>query len=101
MKTTQGSKVETGKLRFDGVMRFGDKSMAQFTELDKSSPSYGASFYLPSEEATLKQIAEKRAEKRAEFSGSGRAIIRAGALALAFFALLSGAIQAQDPARLT
>jgi hypothetical protein len=66
MKT---SKIE--KLRFDGVMRCGEKSLAQFTELDESSPSHGASFYLPSEEATPERIETRRAEKRVQFATNG------------------------------
>ena len=58
---------ELAKLRYDGNMRSGEKVLAQFTELDEASPSHGASFYLPIDEATRENIDARRAEKRNQF----------------------------------
>lgn len=56
-------------LRFDGVMPAGpDRSFLQFTELDKSRASYGASFYIDSRSALLNAIIMRREEKRIEFA---------------------------------
>jgi len=56
-------------LRFDGVMPAGeDRTFLQFTELDRQSASYGASFYLDTREALLSAIVARREEKRIQFS---------------------------------
>ena len=55
-------------LRFDGVMAHGERQLLQFTELDASSPSYGATFYLDAPLTISERLIAKRAEKRAQFS---------------------------------
>lgn len=81
------------KLRYDGTMGCGKELLAQFTELDKASPSYGASFYLPSDEATPERIENRRAEKRVQFAVGA---FKLGALALMFACMLDSA-HAQQP----
>lgn len=56
------------KLRFDGVQE-GDVPLLQFTELDESSPSYGASFYLDPSDAIREAIVARRELKRKQFAG--------------------------------
>jgi hypothetical protein len=58
-------------LRYDGPFPIGETdAQAQFTELDPRAASFGASFYLPVERLTIKQIAERREEKREHFAGA-------------------------------
>jgi hypothetical protein len=57
-------------LRFDGVQRMGDHQLLQFTELDKQSASYGASFYIDSRAALIDAILSRREEKRVQFAGT-------------------------------
>jgi hypothetical protein len=64
-------------LRFDGIQKIGDglPSYLQFTELDKQSASFGASFYVDSRAALLDAILSRREEKRIAFAaGSAPAI---------------------------
>lgn len=56
------------KLRFDGIMEGDGRDFLQFTELDETSASYGASFYIDSRAALLAAVIARRAEKRAEFA---------------------------------
>jgi hypothetical protein len=55
-------------LRFDGIQRMGEQQLLQFTELDKESASYGASFYIDSRAALLDAIVSRREEKRVQFA---------------------------------
>jgi|GEM_PF-5814353 len=55
-------------LRYDGVMSGENRSFLQFTELDKSSASYGASFYIDSRAALIDAILLRREEKRIQFA---------------------------------
>lgn len=57
-------------LRFDGVQDNGadNPSWLQFTELDKESASYGASFYIDTRAALLDAILSRREEKRVQFA---------------------------------
>jgi hypothetical protein len=55
-------------LRFDGVMEGDGRFFLQFTELDKSRKSYGASFYIDSCSVLLNAIIARREEKRIEFA---------------------------------
>lgn len=49
-------------LSYDGMM-FG---LYQFTELDRESPSYGATFYVKTKE--VEAVSRRREEKRVEFA---------------------------------
>lgn len=49
-------------LRYDGMML----GLHQFTEVDESSPSYGASFYLKTLDPA--EVSRRREEKRVEFA---------------------------------
>lgn len=57
-------------LRFDGVQEIGEgkPSWLQFTEIDKQSASYGASFYVDTRAALLDAILLRREEKRRLFA---------------------------------
>jgi len=55
-------------LRFDGVMSGEDRSFLQFTEVDPTVASYGASFYVDSRAALLDAILSRREEKRLQFA---------------------------------
>jgi len=70
-------------LRYDGM--FSEK-LVQFTELDRFSPSYGASFYLPVHQLTLQAITWRRAQVRRKFNEALRAegvfLTRGGSVAL-------------------
>lgn len=56
-------------LRFDGVQEVeGGNGYLQFTELDQSSASYGASFYIDARAALLSAITARREEKRIQFA---------------------------------
>lgn len=55
-------------LRFDGVMEMGGIRLLQFTELDESSPSYGAGFSIRPGKLIEDTIAAIRASKRAQFA---------------------------------
>lgn len=50
-------------LSYDGMM-FG---LYQFTELDETSPSYGATFYVKTNDPET--VSRRREEKRREFAG--------------------------------
>jgi hypothetical protein len=56
-------------LRYDGIQMgaHGSRWM-QFTELDKTSASFGASFYLDMSTILLSEIKRRRTEKRAIFA---------------------------------
>lgn len=54
-------------LSYDGMM-FG---LHQFTELDKASPSYGATFYVKTRDPEV--VSRRREEKRVEFASAKRA----------------------------
>ncbi len=58
-------------LKYDGVMLMGEVRLLQFTELDQTSPSFGASFYLDAAKLLLLDIAYRRAEVREKFSAAG------------------------------
>lgn len=59
------------KLRFDGIQDLGDDMprYLQFTEVDESSPSYGASFYVDARAAVLDAVLARRELKRKQFAG--------------------------------
>ncbi|MCA1659014.1 MAG: hypothetical protein LC642_00510 [Verrucomicrobiaceae bacterium] len=61
-------------LRFDGVQEAGEgnPSWLQFTEMDQSSASYGASFYIDTRSALIDAILSRREEKRVEFAAAVR-----------------------------
>ena len=51
-------------LRYDGVFM---GLLAQFTELNRNAPSYGATFTVPTNELTLGGIMTRRTLKRRQF----------------------------------
>lgn len=51
-------------LKYDGMMG----ELHQFTEYDKSSPSYGCSFYLRTTDPVA--VSRRREEKRIQFEGA-------------------------------
>lgn len=53
-------------LRYDGMML----GLHQFTELDETSPSYGATFYLKTDDP--KAVSRRREEKREQFASGKR-----------------------------
>jgi hypothetical protein len=53
-------------LRYDGVFM---GILAQFTEINRLAPSYGATFAVPTNELTLGGIMARRALKRRQFLG--------------------------------
>jgi hypothetical protein len=55
-------------VRYDGTMEAPGCTLYQFTEIDRSSPSFGASFYLDLESLAIAALVKRRAEKRAEFA---------------------------------
>lgn len=57
------------QLRFDGIMVGPESDWLQFTELDQSVPSYGASFYIDTRAALLSAITARREHKRKQFAG--------------------------------
>lgn len=59
-------------LRFDGIQHFPFHSLVQFTELDQSVESYGATFYVELKGFTLGKAIRCREEKRREFKAGQR-----------------------------
>lgn len=64
MKTLTIGTEPLPKLRYDGPM-FG--GWLQFTELDRSAPSFMASFYIKEKDFSIGQLAIERAARRAKF----------------------------------
>lgn len=50
-------------LRYDGLM----VNLHQFTEIDPTVASYGASFYINQSEFTMDRLNQRRQEKRTQF----------------------------------
>jgi hypothetical protein len=62
-------------LRYDGTMEIPGELLLQFTELDKQSASYGASFYVDSRAALLDAILSRREEKRIQFAAAAPTLV--------------------------
>lgn len=67
-------------LRFDGIQpSFGSQpDLLQFTELDKQSASFGATFYIDSRAALLDAILSVREEKRLKFAAAATPVLEHG-----------------------
>jgi hypothetical protein len=55
-------------LRFDGIQPGHGCNLLQFTELDPSAASYGASFYIDSKTVLMDAVIARREEKRRQFA---------------------------------
>ena len=68
-------------IRYDGVQPESPEPL-KFTDTDKTSPAYGATFYVP-DGATAEQVAAKLSEKRAQFAEGARKLAEKKATAAA------------------
>lgn len=59
-------------LRFDGIQPLKGGSLVQFTEVDQSVESYGATFYVELKGFTLDKAIAGREQKRLEFEAAQR-----------------------------
>lgn len=59
-------------LRFDGIMNLRGYGLVQFTEVDQSAESYGATFYVELKGFSLDKAIAGREEKRLEFKAPQR-----------------------------